>query len=74
MGLEIGIQQAKMGAVGDEFKTATPPPPLAPRELTPAQIVAGPDIGQMQDLAGQIGQLAQAPQKVEAPATPTPAQ
>jgi hypothetical protein len=66
MGLEIGVQQAEMGAVGDEFKTATPPP-LPPRKpLTPGQIVAGPDINQMQEAVGYAGWLRQALKKVKA--------
>lgn len=68
MGLvEIGIQQAKMGAAGDEFKTAAPPEPLPPKEpLTPAQQLAGPDLSQMQEAAGQAGWLTRALKKVKA--------
>lgn len=67
MGLEIGIQQAKMGAVGEEFKTAAPPVPLPSREsLTPAQIVAVPDLGQIQEATGQAGWLTRALKKVKA--------
>ena len=67
MGLEIGTQQAKMGAVGDEFKTVTPPAPLVPREpLTPGQQVALPDIGQLQEADGHSGWLARALNKVKA--------
>ena len=67
MGLEIGTQQAKMGAVGDEFGTATPPAPLVPREpLTPGQQVALSDIGQLQEAAGSAGWLRRALNKVKA--------
>lgn len=61
MGLEIGIQQAKIGAVGNEFKTATPPGLLPEREpLTPGQKVALSDIGQLQEIDGYSGWLRQA--------------
>ncbi|MBU1323227.1 hypothetical protein KKE75_04190 [Patescibacteria group bacterium] len=62
----IGNQQAVAGAAGHEKRTATPPAPLGPREpLTPGQFFALPDIGQMQESAGQMGKLAQARKKIE---------
>jgi len=63
----IGGQQEVIGAAGHEVKTDTPPAPLTPREpLTPAQKVAGPDLGQMQEAAGYTGWLRQALNKVKA--------
>ncbi len=67
MAEKIDIQQVKMGAAGHELKTATPPGPLPEREqLTPGQIVALPDIGQLQEIDGYSGWLAQAFKKVKA--------